>query len=92
MNCKQGDLAMVVGGCVGTQVGKIVNCIRLLALEEHTVPLDAGPVWLVDAQMAFSDRVTWANSLHPWVPDRFLMPINPRNDESVETPDAISVE
>jgi len=50
MNCKQGDLAVMVKSYAGNQ-GKIVQCIRLATKEEID---DAwfltkdGPIWIID--------------------------------------------
>lgn len=90
MNCKRGDMAMVIGGVKSTQIGKTCTCIRLLAWDEHHIEERWGPIWLVDVPMSYTTPLgqVWNN----YAPDQLLMPINPRNDESVESEEALSVE
>lgn len=53
MNCKQGDLAMVVRSWARNE-GKIVTCIRLTPYQEHDLR-DFGYVWQVDAMLRDAD-------------------------------------
>lgn len=53
MNCKPGDLAVVVRSAAGSH-GKIVTCIRLATKDEirywnHAE--DVGPVWFIDQML-----------------------------------------
>lgn len=91
MNCKPGDMAVVIAGTKGTQVGKTCTCIRLLARHEHNVPDVFGPMWEVDCLMSFT-QPGGAQIWRSHAPDRFLMPINPRNDEETEAPEALLTE
>lgn len=86
MNCKPGDMAMVVGGDHGSNIGKVVTCLRLVPASECQWHPRHGPIWVIDTELK-------ANSIigEVWVkqaPDKFLMPINPGNlhdeEEKVE--------
>lgn len=73
MNCKQGDLAMVVGGLKGTQIGKTCTCIRLMSQEEHG--RDDGPYWATDRLFSYMVLSTGWRNWHSYCPDRMLRPI-----------------
>lgn len=48
MNCKPGDLAVVIESSTGDSVGKILTCVRLSGrpgLHNLDGTFDAGPVW-----------------------------------------------
>ncbi len=81
LNCKPGDLALVIGGTKGHNLGKTCTVIRLLGEFEHLL-LGMGPVWLVDRPMTCSNE--WVTDQHPWAPDRFLMPIRDPGEELAE--------
>jgi hypothetical protein len=80
MNCKQGDLAVVVRGVAN--LGVIVKCERLARRAE----LDSlwyesdEPIWVVDGLL-----LTRAGRRLPLAPDSFLRPIRPGDisDEEV---------
>jgi hypothetical protein len=84
MNCKPGDLALVIASSVpetGRNIGKTVTCVRLLNESEHNIPRDFGPIWLVDRLMDRFDMSTGAVVPCPWACDRYLMPIRPPAEE-----------
>lgn len=88
MNCKQGDLAMIIGG--KTQGGKVVTCLRLLSRDEHQVHDDEGPVWAVDRDCSF--QTPRGSVWRRYCPDKVLMPINPSpDDETVKESDALTI-
>lgn len=75
LNCKQGDLAVVVGGTRGRNVGKVVRCLELLPREAHMVKDEWGPVWRIDRELEFANCL--GTALHKMAPDKCLMPISP---------------
>lgn len=90
MNCKQGDMAMVVGSKVGNNSGKVVTCLSLvrgpilIELKDFTLVVDdAEWFWLVDRKMDFYDIENGKTyyELSPYMPDRALMPINGTPEE-----------
>lgn len=84
MNCRPGDLALVVGDTFPENACKVVTCIRLLRHRQHSVEADYGPIWLVDIPMVFVHDDLGIVIREPWCPDQALMPINPRDDEALE--------
>jgi hypothetical protein len=78
MNCKPGDLAIVVSSTQTPEiVGRIVECVRLVGpgeiLSANGIRLDPraiGPTWLVRASRALPNRRT--NGFLEWLPERFL--------------------
>lgn len=50
LNCKQGDLAVIVRSVAGNE-GKIVMCMRLVLGEKH---LFKGPRWQIDRPLPHS--------------------------------------
>lgn len=85
-------MAVVIGGRRGSQIGKTCTCIRLLREDEHPMVRKHGPIWVVDTEMLFRDRITGKETWYPYAPDKFLMPINPRDDDSIEHLETLSVE
>jgi hypothetical protein len=81
MNCKQGDLALCVRSRTGRCVGRTFTCLSLVPeweLEANFVRKIWWPVWAVDSS------IMWQSKRFNWVPDSFLMPINPRDDDQVQ--------
>ena len=85
MNCKKGDLAIVISG--EPNVGKLVACLCLLqpgawrddlppGVRQQISP-DAGPLWRVDRPIGWGPTGAVALFL---VPDQVLMPIRPLPD------------
>lgn len=87
MKCKPGDMAIVIGGTKGTQIGRVVTCIRLLERHEHFAREQGGPVWLVDTELWWDG--SRGLTQQPWAFDKWLLPINPKG-ESVETLDEVT--
>jgi hypothetical protein len=54
LNCKQGDLAVIVRSQAGNE-GKVVQCLRLVLNEYHAFP---GPRWLIDRPVPHSTQGT----------------------------------
>lgn len=50
LNCKQGDLAVIVRSFAGNE-GKVVQCLQLVLGEKHAFP---GPRWLIDRPVPHS--------------------------------------
>lgn len=73
MNCKQGDLAIVITNKYGN-AGKIVRCIRLATKEDYEGRnfLPIGPSWVIDRPLITSHGEL-ANFCH----DKNLRPIRP---------------
>lgn len=84
MNCKPGDMAIVLGN--STETGKFVTCIELVPTGVRlcaTEPADGrssyaaeeyGPLWQIDRALEWDG--IWAC----YVPDKYLMPIRPDAD------------
>lgn len=82
MNCKPGDLAIVVRSIAGND-GKIVRCLRLATRAELVAArfLPYGPVWFVDKKL----RAAWIKKrtdagAEPYARDCDLRPITPPAD------------
>ena len=88
MNCKQGDIAIVVRSIAGNE-GKIVRCLRLATEEEITQNniLKNGTIWRIDIPLA--KRGVRTRRLKPAIPfarDANLRPIrDPGTDATDET-------
>lgn len=78
MNCKPGDLAIVVGSTVTPElVGRIVECVRVVVPGEilscnglALTPRAIGPTWLIRAARALPNRTSKGRL--EWLPERFL--------------------
>lgn len=85
MNCKQGDLAVVVGG--ENNCGAIVQCLRLASAEDFKrFGLSMRrECWVTDRQNLITKRWEGVNILAPLAPDEFLRPLrdNEGDDESL---------
>lgn len=78
MNCKPGDLAIVVKSWAGNE-GKVVTCIRLATfaeLQKTEMDPSLGPLWLVDKLL----NGTFGEP-EPYVFDCQLKPIRPNDGE-----------
>ena len=89
MNCKQGDLALVIDG--GPNAGMMVTCLEWLPAGSRRDDLppfitqhfeeSLGPLWRVDRFL------TWGATKIRIAPDKYLMPIRPDSagsDEALE--------
>ena len=89
LNCKVGDLAIVVRSAAGNE-GKIVRCVRLgnngFFLSRNNGVVDHGPSWVIDGAL-----VGWRGDLVSKVPDSFLRPIRPLDEpETITTDDEVT--
>jgi hypothetical protein len=72
MNCKRGDLALVIEGRENN-CGKVVTCLELLPAGSCDVDVAVGVLWRIDRLMEFEGEFgVLEGSL---APDRALMPI-----------------
>ena len=79
LNCKQGDLAIVVHSMCGNE-GKIVRCLKLLPAGHGRAHPKLGPLWEVDVEL---NRVLVSGakgSPARMVPDSALRPIRPLDE------------
>lgn len=84
MNCKPGDLAIIVKTGTGKNVGKIVRVLRKAAFDGLVKPDGGtryGVVWQTDTNLeAFN------GTRHPYALDEYLRPIrDPGDDAQDET-------
>jgi hypothetical protein len=80
MNCKQGDLAVVVRSGKGLSVGRLVTCIRLSdepGLLDEDGTAEWGPVWETD-----DHSPTGYGQFHNLWLDSDLRPIRPQDDDA----------
>lgn len=68
LNCKQGDLAIIVGGGPHL-VGMIVTCVKFLG-DKHDLSTKDKDIWEIDRQIKMTN-----NELEPWYPDQWMRPI-----------------
>jgi hypothetical protein len=91
MNCKQGDIAIVVRSETGLNFGKIVTCLRLASKRE----VDAAGLFYMKSACWITDRPTfttsWDGSIGTDVvfPDCNLKPLrgDEEQDDITETTD-----
>ena len=84
MNCKQGDLAIVVRSVAGNE-GKIVRCLKLEPAGFDYNDIDDGAIWVIDRSLNWIDERTGRTGQSPSCPDINLRPIrdNPGPDETL---------
>lgn len=90
MNCKQGDLAIVVRSHAGNE-GKIVRCLELLHTNQvvdtngivHIHALGTVPMWRVDGLLKFKNIITDEVAMVPYCADSVLRPL--RGDGLLES-------
>ncbi len=77
MNCKQGDLAIIVRSRAGNE-GKVLTCLRLATSSECKSESVAwsGPVWVTDADIPD----TWGETTRLY-PDERLRPLRDSDGE-----------
>lgn len=91
MNCKPGDLAIVVRSKAPWLLGRVVTCVRLHDSQTHDLdglPFggDAGPRWVIDPPLATHMTLTGKPLLLYTVADKALRPIrDPGDDAQDET-------
>ena len=81
MNCKPGDLALVIGG---RNVGKVVICLELLPAGSQYVDETAGPLWRVDRALEYLNEALGMTANKYLAPDRLLMPLKPDRTGNIE--------
>lgn len=78
MNCKPGDLAVIVRSTCGNE-GKIVRCVSLFFHPGFLQPdfsIVAGPAWVVEPPV-----VGWCGDVLPGVRDALLRPLRDSDGE-----------
>ena len=82
MNCKQGDVAVIVRSYAGNE-GKIVRCLRLLKNDMAWVGIDGitekFPTWEIDRQLK-----GWKGDTSCYVADYKLRPIRDPGDDATD--------
>ena len=73
MKCKQNDMAVIIGGRSGDNLGEEVTCLMYVGMPEFDSVHD--DVWRIDKPVRWSDGID-----RPYMPDSLLMPIRPRGD------------
>lgn len=84
MNCKEGDLAIIVNSVDPEDLGKMVTCVRFVGKATLVHPLGfAAPsvrsdIWEVDREVTWRGRdERIPPHKFPLVPDAYLKPIRP---------------
>ncbi len=101
MNCREGDLALVIGPAGVPEVGQTVKCLKLFTNGESLMHLPVGPnlveitafgpTWYVDRVLTarlppWPEVASAPQVLIPFKADRYLMPIRPERDpEEIQT-------
>ncbi len=90
MNCKQGDLALVIGPAGRSCVGKVVCCVELFPVGTKFI-LPSGevryayePVWLTDTVMV-KNPVDGLDLYNRGIADRYLLPLPPPASDETDT-------
>jgi len=77
MNCKKGDLAVIVVSMTRPHsVGKIVTCVSL-----KPCPRTGAPAWIIDPPVGKEVFVHGAWRAGDWIEDKCLRPIRPNDGE-----------
>ena len=80
MNCKPGDLAIMVKSLAGNE-GKIVRCVRMLGMvrkyDNYGVVTCVPDVWEIDQQVPSVGQIPTSR-----VRDAWLRPIRPQPDDA----------
>lgn len=84
MNCKPGDLAIVVKSTCGNE-GKIVRCIRLATpVEADRLGYWSGPLWYTDVELMSQRYNGMERRMVRSCPDKYLRPIRDPGDDAVD--------
>lgn len=78
MNCKQGDLAIIVKSHAGNE-GKIVRCLKFVPAQEFITP--EGKIVKWDSWEVNIVINAWSGEKTSIVPDHFLKPIRDNDGE-----------
>jgi hypothetical protein len=81
MNCKPGDMAIIIRSRSGINTGKVVTCLRIADAVQNNLTPSAGPWWEIDRTIQHRWSVSGRLQDRPFASDKNLMPINPLNDE-----------
>lgn len=83
MNCKPGDLAVVVRSANGNE-GKLVTCIRLATSHDLAIAdvFRVDPVWVIDRQLLATNEYRQKRCHVHLCPDENLRPIRPQPDDA----------
>lgn len=76
MNCKPGDLAVIVRSKCGNE-GVVLRCIRLSPKSEHNLDPRHLLVWVTDR-----DTLDTLGGSSPYMPDEYLRPIRDPGDDA----------
>ena len=94
MNCKQGDLALVIGPVNAPCVGKVVRCLRFVPANTPTCSTDGrlhsetiADAWLTDTLLFPPSRFVDWGEFNYAIHDRYLMPLRPPADDETDTAD-----
>jgi hypothetical protein len=82
MNCKPGDLAVIVSGVKDTNIGRIVRCVRITHFRGLRMPdgtLNEGVVWEIDRTLT-----AWSGKRHNFALDKRLRPIRDPGDDATD--------
>lgn len=80
MNCKQGDLAIVVRACNVENIGRVARCMRVSIGGDVTGPgyrFPSAVCWVVEPPLSSWDGLGFAAA----VPDAFMRPIRDNDGE-----------
>ena len=81
MNCREGDLAVVVGGeRTRRNVGRVVRVIALAGPEDFDPLVPRDRCWRVDTPMRW-DSLLFGSVMCPVAPDEYLRPIRDNDGE-----------
>ena len=92
MNCKQGDLALIIRPDGRSCVGKVVRCVEFVPVGTR---FEVGhgiysrtrePVWITDTVL-ISVPQAGATILNRGIADAYLMPLRPPADDETDTAD-----
>jgi hypothetical protein len=85
MNCKPGDLAMIIKTEAGKQNGIVVRCLHLYTglFNNGQYASSDRPWWVVDKELSYTTKSRRMIQT-AMVPDCCLMPIKPLDDEPEE--------
>jgi hypothetical protein len=89
MNCKQGDLAMIVKTIEGKQNGIVVRCLEFYSGPFANNLVSHRPWWRIDRKIHVGSK-DGPGGWFDLCPDECLMPINPLDDKSIVEPESIA--
>ena len=94
MNCKQGDLALVIGPAKCPSVGKVVKCLRFIPVNTPIVSVDQRIKTVVATDGWYTDTLVYPTPpfkdfgyVNYCAADRYLLPLRPPADDETDTAD-----